>query len=527
MAAAGGEEEPTRRFRWGLPVASGLLLVACFPPFRLAAAPFLALVPLVVCLAGIDPGDSRTGARVGLVAGLVGWGVLLYWIPLTLSSVTVWAPALYVVLAAALAAFVGLFGAAVVQLTGQCRLPLWIAVPIAWTGAEWLRAHLGPLSFPWLELGTSFWHSPTLAGPAELVGVRGLSFQAALVTGLVATALLESGRRRAVSAATAVLLVTVPALWSVRRQATLVLEPLAVVAVVQPDVSRSDRASGRATTSGLERLEALSPEGASSVDLVVWPEAVFTEDPRTDPALASRVQALVDRAGVPALFGAYLEREGPGRSGVTFNGVLAWLPGQGDAGWAYRKRRLVPGVEAVPFINPDRPGMENRFAAFGRGSEVGVLALDGIPALSPLICYESIFSRDGRAGARAGGRAVVNLTNDAWFAGPDGDPVTAAFAQHPAHLVLRAVELRQGAVRAANTGLSLFIDPLGRIQARAPTFSPAVLVDTVYTTEGPTLFVRAGDWLGGASAIVLVLGLLLGTGSRRARIPWWRDGPTR
>ncbi len=527
MSAVGGDDEPTRRSRWGLPVASGLLLVACFPPFRLAAAPFLALVPLVVCLARTEAGDIRGGARSGLLAGLVGWGVLLYWIPLTLGSITVWAPALYVVLAAALAAFVGVFGASVVQLTERGRLPLWIAVPIAWTGAEWLRAHLGPLSFPWLELGTSFWHSPTLAGPAELVGVRGLSFQAALVAGLVATALLESGRRRAVSAVAAILMVAVPALWSIRRQATLELEPLAAVAVVQPDVPRSDRASGLATASGLDRLETLTPEGASAPDLVVWPEAIFTEDPRTDPALASRIQALVDRAGVPVLFGTYLDQEGPGRGGVTFNGALVWRPGRGDAGWAYRKRRLVPGVEAVPFINPARPGMENRFAAFGRGSEVGTMALNGVPALSPLICYESIFSRDGRAGARAGGRALVNLTNDAWFAGPGGHPVTAAFSQHPAHLVLRAVELRQGAVRAANTGLSLFIDPLGRIQAQAPPFSPELLVDTVYTTAGATLFVRAGDWLGATSAIVLVVGLLLGAASGVRRGSSWPDGPTR
>ena len=492
------------RAGWALAVVSGLLLVLCFPPFHLGAVPFVALVPLAVVVARSDPLAWRDTTRTGFMAGLVAWGVLLRWIPTALWPVTPWAPGLYLVLVGCLALFVAFFAGSAALLTSH-RVPLWLAIPVSWTGWEWARAHLGPLAFPWLELGTGFWHSPILAGPAELVGVRGLSFWAAAVSGLVAAGLLARGRRRAVLVGAAVVLLILPASWSRGRLAGLEVRALARVAVVQPDLRRGDRVGSGEPA--MERLQELATGIPNDVDLVVWPEAVFTRDPRRDPGLASRIDAWVDRVDAPLIFGAYLEEADEGRL-VTYNGALVWLPGRGPAGMAYRKRRLVPGVESMPFIDPNRPGMSHRFAAFARGSGPGVLSVPGLPALAALICYESIFSQDGRRAATEGARALVNLTNDEWFAGPAGSRITDAFAQHPAHLIVRAVEVRQGAVRAANTGLSLFVDPGGRVQARLEPHAPGVLVDTLYGAEGPTLYTEVGDLLGCGSAVLLALGLL-------------------
>ncbi|NIR35891.1 MAG: apolipoprotein N-acyltransferase, partial [Actinobacteria bacterium] len=177
---------------------------------------------------------------------------------------------------------------------------------------------------------------------------------------------------------------------------------------------------------------------------------------------------------------------------MTYNGAVLWAPGVGDTGYRYRKRRLVPGVEVVPFLAPYRQGSGGA-RAFGRGRDAAVHQLASGSRFAPLICYEAIFAPDARQGVALGADFFINITNDAWFGGDDGDRRTAALRHHPAHLVIRAVELRTSAVRAANSGISLFVDPVGRVHEATPVFSREVRVAPVYGSDGQTLYARVGD----------------------------------
>ncbi len=495
-----------------LPATTGLLLAASFAPVSSLAAPFVALTPLSAAVQRAGR-DGRSAARRGLLAGIVAWGILVTWVPSALAPVTRLGPMMYVVGVLLLAAFTALFAWTANRLHHVGRLPLWLAIPVAWAGTEWLRAHLGPLSFPWLELGVSLADRPTLAAPAELVGGRGLGFWLALVAAVLAEALAAPPRRRRRMLLAATLAIVVPAAWGHLRVRGLEQTPVARVAVIQPDLSRSVRAGPGAVDTALVRLGALSvqvPPG--TVDLVVWPEAVLPTDPTGDRALAERLSDLVDRIGSPVLLGVYLRDP----EGVTYNGAVLWEPESGDTGYRYRKRRLVPGVEAVPFLDPHRPGMEGGFRAFGRGREVGVHRLASGTSFALLVCYEAIFAPDARQGVNRGADFLVNITNDSWFGGDDGRRPTAALRHHPAHLVIRAVESRTGAVRAANAGISLFLEPAGRVYQATPVFSPEVRVATVYRTEGRTLFSRVGDVVGWGSAMGALL-LLLWNAARRRR----------
>jgi len=94
---------------------------------------------------------------------------------------------------------------------------------------------------------------------------------------------------------------------------------------------------------------------------------------------------------------------------------------------------------------------------------------------------------------------LVNLTNDAWF-GKSGAP-----AQHLAMAVTRAVENRRWILRAANTGISAVVDPAGRVRAREPLDTEAILRARIAAAHGLSLYARCGDVVGNACAIVAAL----------------------
>jgi apolipoprotein N-acyltransferase len=130
----------------------------------------------------------------------------------------------------------------------------------------------------------------------------------------------------------------------------------------------------------------------------------------------------------------------------------------------------------------------NRWTLFG---------LDG-RSFGTLICFESIYPGHARRLVRAGASWLVNITNDEWFG------KSAALDQHAAMAVFRAVENRVPLARCANTGVTMMVDPYGRVTARAPTWTPAV-VDGVLPAAGlRTLSTRLGDWPGVLVTLTLI-----------------------
>lgn len=158
----------------------------------------------------------------------------------------------------------------------------------------------------------------------------------------------------------------------------------------------------------------------------------------------------------------------------------------------YDKVRLVPGMEWGKY----RPG------------ERGQTLKGGDWKLAPMVCYESLFGDSPRAQRRGGASLLVNLSSDVWFG--EGGGVSAVFLrQHPAHLVMRAVETRMGVARAANGGVSLLLDPRGR--TLLPSLPPGVgiLQAQLPVLEGGTLYAITGDLLGPVSLFAVVSLLLV------------------
>jgi apolipoprotein N-acyltransferase len=523
-----------------LPAVSALLAVIAFPPFHLLIPSFVALVPLAVWVAdqktGREASDSEVSGSVfrgGVWFGVLYFGLLLYWIPLALAAFTWFAVPAYLTVVMVLALGAGCFTWALHRLTHHGRIPLWLALPLTWTALEWLRAHApGGMAFPWLGLGTSLTGYPELVGAAELVGARGITLWLALLNGLIAEAVRtararDGARMSARWAAAFALVLAVPAAWGYWRAGTLPVRAVGEVAVVQPNIGAQLRLHGaRSNDSTITSLTRLLPERdrlipgvpegeVFSPDLVVWPEVTFFGPIETDRSLRERIRAVAERWTAPVVFG------GIGQT-VTNEGSLiplnsAFLAGRDGrlTGFRYDKHRLVPLVEGLPF----RPGAWREGGAevdsYARGADwplgtMGVGARFGV-----LICNESIFASHARRFRLAGADFFLNLTNDGWFGREAWYTRTSALWQHPAHLVMRAIEQRVGVARAANTGFSLFVDPLGRVYGRTELFQAVVHNETVYTTDVLTLYTRTGD-VAGWTALLLTLGLLL------IPLPWPR-----
>lgn len=507
-----------------LPVLSGLLLAVSFPPFPLTPVVFLGIVPLLLYIAE-RPAGARgrwEATRGGIITGVVYFGVQLYWMATALLRYSLLAIPAYLGAVLVLAGLAGGFAWAVHLTRDRLRLPLPVAAAVFWTSMEWVQGHLGDLAFPWLGLGTALAPVPMLAGAADLVGALGLTLWIATINGLLASALLlhRAGRPTAPALLMALAVFTGPVGYGVLRAESLRMHPAATVAVVQPNIPEDIKLGPAALDSSLTALTRLTRtlEG-EPLDLVAWPEIALPADFLRSEALRDSVRALSAALGAPIVVGAY----GVDDAGdpMTYNSafLVDSRPGAGLALPRYDKQRLVPFVERVPFLDPallTGGGTARRFGTLerGRGRPVLGSGSSNSGSFGVLICYESIFA-DVSTGYRAGGSDfLVNITNDAWYGRSEWWGRTTALWQHPAHLVLRAIETRSGVARAANTGISMFVDPLGRTYQETELFEPAVRVAVVYTTDTIPLFVRWGDWVG-KGAVLLGL-LLLVSGSAAA-----------
>lgn len=490
-------------------VASGLLFALAFPPVPLVLPAFVCLVPLGVAVAhAADSGASaRRAAALGFWFGLVGCGLNLYWIAIALSLFTWLASLGYVATIIGLAAISGAATAALFIVRRRTGWPMAILLPAVWVASELALVHLGDIAFPWLPLGLALARTPVLAQAADLSGVHGLSAWVACTNGLLVDAWLNRSRRGAVvtRVAAALGLAAVVAMYGEWRLRSTAIFPLARVGAVQPNIPEDEKMQAAMRTRFIGILAQLTRDEIAHEDpqLVAWPETALPGYIAEEPSWRDTMRVLATVHHTPILFGVMdyeLHGAGPEDYDYFNAAMLADSLGRIDTQPTYRKRYLVPIVERVPFVNPRWFASLKYFGGFGRGTGVRPFRLP-FGGVGVLICYESIFPDLARAYRRRGADMLLNITNDAWFGH------TAAPYQHEAHLRLRAIENRVGIVRAANTGISEYIDPLGRPHGATALFTPADPTYAAETTHVRTLYVEWGDWLG-ALCVATTLSLL-------------------
>jgi apolipoprotein N-acyltransferase len=496
-----------------LPAISAILLALSFPPLHPLILPFVGLVPVALWIQALPPNAEgrRAAVRGSMVFGAIYFGSVFYWILVALIWFTKLAILAFLGSMVLLTGTAVLFGWMVHRMVHTVRLPMWLALPIAWTAAEWFRAHWpSSLSFPWLGLGSSLTGFPELVGVAELVGARGVTFWLALVNGLVAGLVLALREARPWTrhAAVIVAVTLMPMAWGVWRAGTLELRDAGRLAVVQPNIPehiKLDRALVfDSTFASLDRL--MSQVQPSSADVVILPEVLLPLYPMAPdpPGYLERIQRYSREVGAPLIFGGLGFRQDHSGQTAVFNSAFMMEP-RGLASYQYDKRFLVPMVERIPFLPSSWLTGLQYFGAYGVGQGWPLAVVDET-AFGVLICYESTYAEGARSLRLAGADVLLNITNDAWYGREPFYARTTALWQHPAHMVMRAIENRVGVARAANTGISLFVDPIGRVYNTTELFEADIRVDTVRTTDVITFYTRFGDLVGnGAAGAALLL----------------------
>jgi apolipoprotein N-acyltransferase len=514
-----------------LPAVSGLLLALSLPPFPFGLLSFIALVPFGVSLLerGVDAGGAAQSVRGGFWLGVVLFAVVLHWIPFSLPGRLWLGLPLFVAVVMILALFPAIVGWTVHHLL-RARVPIWLALPLAWTACEWLRGALpGGFAFPWAGLPLSLTAWPRALGLPAIGGEHAVSFWIALVNGLLAAAVVQRRAGRGSVwplIAAAVVVGVVPLILPMGGPSSAEDAPAARTArvaliqtAVPQEVREDPEAGARAMAATLDRL--LPSVAPGSADLIVLPETAFLlplESPAGRPHL-EMLRAHAQRLDAPLLVGALgmvADTSDEERRDV-FNSVFL-IYAEGVRG-RYDKRHLVPGVERVPLLPARLAAAVGDTAIYAMGTPRTLTAPtpSGEVTIGALVCYESAFGGLARAHVRDGAELLVNVTNDAWFG--EGTLGAGARAQHEAHLVLRAVENGVPVVRSANGGVAMVVDPDGRVTRVAAAGEEAVEVVTVELTGAPRRFGWLRGAFGPASALLALLcaGVGWGGASRHQR----------
>lgn len=444
----------------------------------------------------------RTALAFGWAGGIVFFLILLRWLDFTIRvySAVPW-PLTWLpvgLLAAYLGLYVGFFAMALAWLARRSAGRALLAAPFLWVAGEWIRGALMG-GFPWGLLGYSQYRRLEVVQIAEIGGVYAVSFVVLAVNAAVAGWAVLGWRHAAVGTGLAGALLGGALAFGAARLAEPTPPGEVAITAVQPSIEQPLKWDPNYIESTLRIYIDLTRQAVSTgPDLVVWPETASPTVLRRDPQLLGDLQSLSADAGVPLLVGS-IDVDPSGRE-VRNTAFL--LTDHGIVN-RYDKIHLVPFGEYVPlagvigFVR----GWAEFIAELTPGSRPVVFS--GPPApFGVVICYEGVFPALVRRFVRGGARFLVNMTNDAWFGRTSGPP------QHLAMYALRAVEHRTAVVRAANTGVSAFIAPTGRIVRSMDLYERGILAARVPLRERETLYTRFGDWV--AWFGLLVSGALIG-----------------
>jgi apolipoprotein N-acyltransferase len=505
--------------RAAIALTAGALSALAMAPFNAWPVLFLTFPVMVWLIDGAGAGrwgGVPAAAMAGWWFGLGYFVPGLYWIGyafLVDASTFAWLmPFAVLGLPAYLALFTA-FGFALARLIWTRDATRVVALAASLTLSEWLRGHV-LTGFPWNTFGYALTEPLALAQAASLIGLWGLTFLSVAIFASPAVLIDGSSRGRKpwiAPVAALTLLIAMGVFGAVR----LSLRPTRMVAnvklrIMQPNLQQDVRFNYSAKAEVMQKYLTLSDRasgpqstGVRDATILIWPESAFPFFLTREADAMAQIADLLPK-GTVLITGSVRAPDLPPGTRITraYNSIYV-IDHDGSVLSVYDKLHLVPFGEYLPFQDwMEKLGFEQLTKVQGGfipGTFRRTMAIPNAPRALPLICYEAIFpgtvaANDGRPGW------IVNLTNDGWFG------ISTGPYQHLQQARLRAIEQGLPLVRAANTGISAVIDPLGRVVARLGLGTDGVLDASLPSAIPPTIYARSGDI---PAAIIVAAGLLV------------------
>ena len=508
---------------WGwrrafIALAAGMLSALAMAPFNAWPVLFLTFPVVVWLIDGAAAGRWRGVPAAALSGFCFGLGYFvpgLYWTGYAFfvdAQTFAWLSPFAVLGLPAYLALYPALGFALARLLWTRDTSRIVALAVALTMSEWLRGHL-LTGFPWNAYGYALSEPLALAQIASVIGLWGMTFLTVAIFASPAVLIEGKSRRRPWIAPVAALatLLALGIFGAVRlsRQPTEMVSHVRL-RIMQPNLQQDVKFNYSAKQQVMQKYLTLSDRatgpqstGVRDASILIWPESAFPFFLMREADAMAQIADLLPK-GTVLITGAVRVPD-DARPGVpvtrAYNSIYV-IDHDGSVLSVYDKTHLVPFGEYLPFQDwMEKIGFSQLTKVQGgyiAGTRRRPLDVPNAPRALPLICYEAIFpGKVADSNDRAGW--IVNLTNDGWFG------ISTGPYQHLQQARLRAIEEGLPVVRAANTGISAVIDPMGRIVAQLGLGIEGVLDAHLPSAIAPTAYARLANI---PAAIMVVLALI-------------------
>ena len=466
-----------------LAILSGVLLSLAFPKFGLSFLAWVALVPFFLTL------DSKHKYWSALAFGITFFGINLYWVNTLFRFGGWWIFLAWGLLAFYEAIFILLFvkvyslfsyrpknkqlataeihsilpGKVSHSKNNEGSLKVWL-LPILWVLFEIVRS-FGVFGFTAGTIGYSQARFTTLIQISSFFTVYGVSFLVVLFNAGLAELIKTKKYTWLVIAG---LLVIISCVYGNSQLSGPKLETKSKIkfALIQPNLDQKDKMNNTLIENSFALYEKLSQQATfESPEVIVWPETAIFAYLAQDPRYSNRIKELAKSSKAWFVIGtAYSENS------KIYNSIVTMSP-QGNIMSRYDKQHLMPFGEFLPFrallfsVLKSVGSYDSQYSVNSVSSPLLIKHRSVVGS----ICFESTFPFLIKSMVKPQTSFILNLTNDAWFLD------SAALYQHLEQEIFRAVENRRYFIQASNNGISVLIDPYGRIVAQLPANQSGIL----------------------------------------------------
>ncbi len=515
------QNKPNFLIKYFPAMTSGVLLTLSFPNNEFYFIAFFALIPFFSSLGSMTVKESFNS---GLFTGIIHYFTLIYWI---VPTVHVYGK-LHIVLAistlAFLCSYLALYPALFALIYKKTDPGPYIAPLFAaslWVGLEYIRTYAFT-GFSWGALGYSQYSNLLLVQIADFSGVYGVTFLIVLTNFVLSLLYLKMKHNRKdklfIHILYTLILLGGTVFYGYKKiniiHSSMETAKQATISVIQGNIKQDQKWSDAFKKQTVEKYIRLSEKAARhKPDLIIWPETALPFYYGVDKRLSDQVDKCIRSTKSNYLIGspAFTSSE----QDIRFFNRAYMLNRFSIVTGTYDKHHLVPFGEYVPLGNY-LTFLGKITAQAGNFSPGGTLfnPLEfNDHQTGVLICFEILFPSIAAEFVKNGADLLTTITNDAWFG------YTSAAKQHFSIAVFRAIESRRTVARAANTGISGFIDPKGNVLAATPLFTDQAITQKIPALKQISFYTRYGDMFAFGAIVAICLVFVI----KGARTIFWSN----